>query len=135
MPLEDIERRFFADCARLFLTPLSGAAFALNGCHSVSFISGGFGSRRGIGGDPTEVALRCRAGAGDSPDSAVFQRRAQRDRNHAEGRNERDNSPESQGLSRWSGTWPLEWRSEMVMRPWMILPVGTQGLEPWTDEL
>lgn len=29
----------------------------------------------------------------------------------------------------------LEWRSEMVMRPWMILPVGTQGLEPWTDEL
>lgn len=29
----------------------------------------------------------------------------------------------------------LERRSEMVMRPWMILPVGTQGLEPWTDEL
>lgn len=24
VPLEDIERRFFADCARLFLTPLSG---------------------------------------------------------------------------------------------------------------
>lgn len=88
-----------------------------------------------IGGDPTEVALRRRSGAGDSSDSVVFQRRAQRERNHGRKKKRARQQLGKAGPKSMVWDMALEWRSETVMRPWMILPVGTQGLEPWTDEL